>query len=1722
MPPKRKLQVVNKDASFSGDSPYSKRPRRSAVNQSELAQSIFDVLKDFEDENGHLIADSFMKLPSKRQNPDYYEKIVDPVDLTKIGQRIRMDEYRDIEILTTDMQLMVSNAKKYYPEDSQEYTDACNLWEIYLNTKDRILEEAKYAEPTKHRIGRRPRPRRQFSEEAASDFEPETEVSVEELKEIYESLTTEVDENDRVFSQLFMQLPDKANVQYYETIKEPIDFFTISNRIEDGNYSTVNDFEKDVKMLVKNAKVFNEPGSKIYEDALKINHLLKEKIIDFERGKKQEISGVKTSARIKHRRSWGRTPEKSIDKKDDMKAKHDVCIPDPSEDDFQALFYNAVVNFRNPNGHTIADPFVRLPNKRFYPMYYEEIENPISLKIIRKKILSRKYDTCTDLQEDFNLLFENAMQFNIASSQIHKDAVSLQKFMTSKTPDYAAKEEECMEEESESEDEENDEEEADENATGIKTEHVTSSASDSNEGKIKKKRRKRRAKTSCDLLQERLRMLYDCVMEAEDVDGRERIALFLEKPSRKDYPDYYKLVLEPIDMKTIDKKIRQDKYTNVEDMLEDFSLMFNNARHYNEPGSEVFVDANDLEKLLLEKHREAGALPDIEEDGSPTFSSSRSTKKNTDSKLEQLFASVRDYQDATKRMICDIFMQLPTKQELPDYYKVIKKPMEMDRIQQKMQGGHYVKLDEMLLDMLLMFENGCTYNEPGSVIYKDALILQKVALETFYKLEKPETLTPPAEMVNEIMTNLFVSVMGHQDESGRCYSESLSGQQNEGEVKPLPGQESDGDHQTLQTVQVNEGTEKLTLEVIRKNLRNRRYKRLDVFQEHMFEVFENIRNTNRTDSETYEDVVELQKFFIRIRDELCKNGETLMSTALAFTAKMLDAELDQEKKEKLPLEAKEDEEIREEGKELREKMQMSTQAEEMDIQGTRYNVGDFVYVENPEPLKPHHIVCIEKLYTDDTGERRLYGVWFLRPEATYHFPSKKFMLKEVFKSDYYNTVPVSLIRGRCFVMLGKDYFKLKPNGFQDEDVYVCESRYSSRAKSFKRIKFLQLPPNNTELVQRETALPVIRMPSCYSETKPPENSLAQSKGQMLLTQGIDPAWPTDEIPKERENIKTDAQNPHSEATYYSQYFVKNMWIKLGDCVYVKQSNSHETKISRVERLWTDSHGNVWLHGPWFVRPTSVEHEPTRMFYKNELFLSSVEDTFPIAEVVGKCLVMAHKDYCACRPTELPEKDIYLYESRYADKIIKKIKVKRYAPSFKVVDDEYYYYKKPIVVEYVLSPQLTQLVQNELISRENEARIEAAKASAAIAEGQVVPMQGYHPSVNQPMYQQGMQPQVQGYIQQQGIVPQYQYQGYQGSPATGQHPHPHGALPNAHYMGQQYTPNQGFPSPHPGVVQHPHMQPYQNSPQPYASSPHPNMIASSPGMFQSPDNSRPSSAHPEAAPTPPPKKKGRGGHSTGYILFASHCHPRVRAENPDMAFGEISKIVGEEWRGLEEDKKREYEEKAREHTAKLEAEGKLVVKKKKKKKDADETLSQASTPQPSQQYATPYQPQSGQYAAMQHPQQQRMQMHPGGTPHAVQPGAPGYPSSASPMTPYGQTPGQYPQPQQTPAQPPTLAEKHRLRRGALFVKPPPKAQRVMHSEAYLRYIEGLEKGSKTVSNWSRSMKVKERDIIMSREEEERLPVHWLGNGKGQHETAKSALWALRDYMLKDALTIKQSL
>ncbi len=48
----------------------------------------------------------------------------------------------------------------------------------------------------------------------------------------------------------------------------------------------------------------------------------------------------------------------------------------------------------------------------------------------------------------------------------------------------------------------------------------------------------------------------------------------------------------------------------------------------------------------------------------------------------------------------------------------------------------------------------------------------------------------------------------------------------------------------------------------------------------------------------------------------------------------------------------------------------------------------------------------------------------------------------------------------------------------------------------------------------------------------------------------------------------------------------------------------------------------------------------------------------------------------------------------------------------------------------------------------------------------------------------------------------------------------------------------------------------------------------------------------------------------------------------------------------------------------------------------------------------------------------------------------------------------------------------------------------------------------------------RDTHLTKEQESRLPAHWL-KSKGAHTTMADALWRLRDLMLRDSLNICQA-
>lgn len=92
--------------------------------------------------------------------------------------------------------------------------------------------------------------------------------------------------------------------------------------------------------------------------------------------------------------------------------------------------------------------------------------------------------------------------------------------------------------------------------------------------------------------------VYDAVVKLKDSTGRLRSELYMEKPSAVDYPDYYTIVEQPMDLNTIKARLDTYHYASHDQFEADFTLMVGNAQLYNHPDSLVVLDALEIDKCV--------------------------------------------------------------------------------------------------------------------------------------------------------------------------------------------------------------------------------------------------------------------------------------------------------------------------------------------------------------------------------------------------------------------------------------------------------------------------------------------------------------------------------------------------------------------------------------------------------------------------------------------------------------------------------------------------------------------------------------------------------------------------------------------------------------------------------------------------------------------------------------------------------------------------------------------------------------------------------------------------------------------------------------------------------------------------------------------------------------------------------------------------------------------
>lgn len=247
--------------------------------------------------------------------------------------------------------------------------------------------------------------------------------------------------------------------------------------------------------------------------------------------------------------------------------------------------------------------------------------------------------------------------------------------------------------------------------------------------------------------------------------------------------------------------------------------------------------------------------------------------------------------------------------------------------------------------------------------------------------------------------------------------------------------------------------------------------------------------------------------------------------------------------------------------------------------------------------------------------------------------------------------------------------------------------------------------------------------------------------------------------------------------------------------------------------------------------------------------------------------------------------------------------------------------------------------------------------------------------------------------------------------------------------------------------------------------------------------------------------------TGYIIYASEIRKQVIDKNPNQNFGDISRLVGNEWKALPYDIRSKYDQRA------------LIHNKRVRERAQRESLNNSGATDTSRLSNGLHTPKMTKRKLAKLAKEQMRQHHLSisGLHDETTSQSPrmnqdlnNQSSNQKPSSTYKNLHHQHSQPQtHTPStsfSKVTTVETSTQTTAIRFVEPPTK-KRLVYSETFRKYIESLQVPNKGP---------------LAEEMTAELPTQILGAGIGRHESPEAALWALRDFMLQDAVTMRRSM
>ncbi|KAI9251722.1 hypothetical protein BY458DRAFT_444054 [Sporodiniella umbellata] len=544
--------------------------------------------------------------------------------------------------------------------------------------------------------------------------------------------------------------------KYYKIIKNPIDLSLIKRKVENKDYTTFRQFEDDIRLMLNNCYIYNGPGTFVYNEGQALESVFEKEVASM-RGKEHEetenITIVETPTPVKVPSVVNETPKTikvkhhskpkqlstfvnpvpPVEAEDTVmteapkatpkaapKASPKTALPssEPSpapikpitlsvsappekkkkktdQEKMESIITNAMTN---PHAFEFLRPVD--PEKQGVPHYFTIIKKPMDLSTIKSKIKNNEYLSPLEMKEDVKLMLRNCYTFNPPETYVYNEAKSLEDSFNQDWKRYFGNYVRPSVEKPETL---KNEPSTNVNGNQNKTIKISKPTPPANQEPVPVSKPKAAFNATMDDNNKK-----KCERILKKVWAHQASAAF-HKPVdavAEGVPHYYEVIKKPMDMSTVQKNFDNDKYNTVWELELDVRQIFWNCNGFNHHESWVVKQSQALESFFNQIWSAEFALPD--------------SLKGEDKRIAQKIINKLTYHDAAA-----LFNEPVDLVALPDYAQIVKKPIDLRSIWERLESGKYSSLKVIDQDIRQVFKNCFAYNAVGTFGHDQGKRLEK-------------------------------------------------------------------------------------------------------------------------------------------------------------------------------------------------------------------------------------------------------------------------------------------------------------------------------------------------------------------------------------------------------------------------------------------------------------------------------------------------------------------------------------------------------------------------------------------------------------------------------------------------------------------------------------------------------------------------------------------------------------------------------------------------------------------------------------------------------------------------------------------------------------------------------------------------------------------------------------------------------------------------------------